>query len=160
MNMLPIFEVLFGLTLLLQHDCVSSFAIGRPCFLPTRRLTSISIRSGPDEIDITWSPQDLTKNKPGFLPIPDDDYIKLYQEHTQLWPVEFFVIAYRRIENKSKQQYETQILVRKSANGTSKYGLGTGVPATRWVLSSQTKPPTGYAISKPTTFEWMSQRCC
>jgi len=45
----------------------------------------------------TWSPQDLTKDKLGFEPIPDDDYIKRYQGSPgELWPVEFFLIAYRR----------------------------------------------------------------
>ncbi|KAL7539740.1 hypothetical protein ACHAXR_010757 [Thalassiosira sp. AJA248-18] len=103
----------------------------------------------PEKIACTWSPQDLTRDNPGFLPIPDDDYIKKYQNNPQLWPVEFFIIAYRRVENEETQQIETQILVRKSANGTSKYGVGTGVPLTRWVLSAQTKPPTGYKFSEP-----------
>lgn len=99
----------------------------------------------------TWSPQDLTINNPGFPPIPDDDYIKEYQRKPELWPVEFFVIAYRRMKNEKKRnRTETQILVRRSANGTSKYGVGTGVPATRWVLSSQTNSPAGYDFSQPT----------
>ena len=96
----------------------------------------------------TWSPQDLTTNNPNFPPIPEDDYIKKYQQNSEFWPVEFFVIAYRRIQNKETQQYETQILVRRSSNGTSKYGLGTGVPVTRWVLS-QANPPNGYEFSEP-----------
>jgi len=96
----------------------------------------------------TWSPQDLTANVPRYPQIPEDDYIKKYQTNPELWPVEFFVIAYRRIQNKETKQYETQILVRKSANGTSKYGLGTGVPVTRWVLS-QANPPNGYEITEP-----------
>lgn len=103
------------------------------------------------EIEYTWAPQDLTKNSAGFLPIPEDDYIKKYQESPELWPVEFFLIAYRRVKNKVTGKDETQILVRKSANGTSKYGVGTGVPATRWILSSQEKTtaPSGYKISEP-----------
>ena len=56
----------------------------------------------------SWSPQDLTANNPGCIPIPDDDYIKKYQSNSELWPVEFFVIAYRRFKN------EIQILVRRS----------------------------------------------
>ena len=90
----------------------------------------------------SWSPQDLTKNNDGFLPIPDDDYIKIYQRKPELWPVEFFIVAYRRLKN------ETQILVRRSANGTSKYGLGTGVPASRWILSDS-QPPRGYEVTNP-----------
>ena len=58
-------------------------------------------------------------------------------------------------QNKQTQQYETQILVRRSANGTSKYGAGTGTPATRWVCASEeATPPTGYEFSyPPTTFD-------
>ena len=96
----------------------------------------------------TWSPQDLTANVSGYQQIPENDYIKKYQKNPLLWPVEFFVIAYRRIQNKETQQYETQILVRRSSNGTAKYGLGTGVPVTRWVLS-QANVPKGYEFSKP-----------
>ena len=97
----------------------------------------------------TWSPQDLTKDNPGFPKIPEHDYIKQYQVHPELWPVEFFLVAYRR----SKSNGKTQVLVRRSANGTSKYGVGTGVPATRWLLSSA-QPPQGYEWSKPSiTFE-------
>lgn len=109
-----------------------------------------------DEQEIIWSPADLTKDNKGFEPIPADDYIKKYQENPELWPVEFFVIPYRRVkidpkdtENDSKA-FETQILVRKSANGTSKYGLGTGVPVTRWLLSLQeSSPPKGYKVRQP-----------
>ena len=103
----------------------------------------------------TWSPQDLTADNPGYLSIPEDDYIKKYEKNPELWPVEFFVIVYRRIQNKQTQQYETQILVRRSANGTSKYGVGTGTPATRWVYASEeATPPTGYEFSyPPTTFD-------
>jgi hypothetical protein len=94
----------------------------------------------------TWSPQDLTKDSPGYLPIPDQDYVKKYQANPELWPVEFFVVAHRRLHNNNKS--ETQILVRRSANGTSKWGLGTGVPATRWMLSSS-QPPPGYQWATP-----------
>ena len=91
----------------------------------------------------TWHPQDLTADKEGFPPIPDDDYIKRYQRSpTKLWPVEFFVVAHRR----NSESGQTELLVRRSANGTSKYGLGTGVPATRWVLSTG-EPPVGYEWS-------------
>jgi len=96
----------------------------------------------------TWSPQDLTADVPGYPQLPEDDYIKKYQTNPELWPVEFFVIAHRRIQNKETQQYETQILVRRSANGTSKYGLGSGVPVTRWVISDA-NVPNGYELSKP-----------
>jgi hypothetical protein len=96
----------------------------------------------------TWSPHDLTKDNPGFPEIPDDDYIKIYQENPELWPVEFFVIAYRRYLSDETGQTETQVLVRRSANGTSKYGVGTGVPATRWVVSAE-QPPRGYEWSDP-----------
>lgn len=91
----------------------------------------------------SWSPQDLTANNDGFTPVPDDDYIKQYQQNPKLWPVEFFVIAHRR----NGDTGQTEILVRRSANGTSKYGLGTGVPATRWILSTSS-PPMGYEWSE------------
>jgi hypothetical protein len=95
----------------------------------------------------TWSPQDLTLDSVGFKKIPEDDYIKQYQRNPELWPVEFFIIAYRRHAG------TTQVLVRKSANGTSKYGVGTGVPVTRWMLSFAI-PPAGYKFREPPlTFE-------
>jgi len=65
-----------------------------------------------------------------------------YQRNTELWPVEMFLIAYRRCKG------EIQVLVRKSANGTSKFGVGSGVPATRWMLSSA-PPPQGYRFRDP-----------
>lgn len=127
---------------------------------------SVSI-TNENEIHTTWKPQDLTKSIPGYLSLPDNDYIKKYQTNSKLWPVEFFVIAYRHQKKKQQQMDddnnnnnnnkktitknnmdEIQILVRKSANGTSKWGLGTGVPATRWMLSTS-KPPIGYQLSKP-----------
>ena len=86
-----------------------------------------------------WAPQDLTRDNAGFAPIPDNDYVKQYERNRALWPVEFFVIVYRRIRDGT-----AEVLVRRSANGTSKYGVGTGAPATRWILSSQEAPP-GYA---------------
>jgi len=101
-----------------------------------------------------WTPQDLTKDNPGYLPIPTDDYIKKYQTNPKLWPVEFFIIVYRHhvvkpsSSSHQKGKTTTQILVRKSANGTSKYGVGTGVPATRWMLSSSS-PPRGYKVVVP-----------
>jgi hypothetical protein len=143
-------------------------------FLPSHSRTSSSTTthnaaSTPtSSYNINWSPQDLTKdNHPNFLPIPANDYIKKYQANPQLWPVEFFVIAYRRhhVKHNSsssssthQQKRETQILVRKSANGTSKYGVGTGVPVTRWMLlkssssqlsSSSSSTPRGYEIAVP-----------
>ena len=87
----------------------------------------------------SWKPQDLTRDNAGFAPIPDDDYVKKYERNQALWPVEFFVIVYRRIRDGT-----AEVLVRRSANGTSKYGVGTGAPATRWILSSQ-EAPRGYA---------------
>ena len=102
----------------------------------------------------SWEPQDLTQDRPGCVPIPDDDYVKQYQRNPALWPVEFFLIVYRRTRNAATQKLETSVLVRKSANGTSKWGVGSGVPATRWVLSSQERPPFGYKWSDPTlTFD-------
>ena len=86
----------------------------------------------------SWKPQDLTRDNPGFAPIPDNDYVKQYEHNQALWPVEFFVIVYRRIRDGT-----AEVLVRRSANGTSKYGVGTGAPATRWILSSQ-EAPVGY----------------
>ena len=97
----------------------------------------------------TWSPQDLTKDCAGFLPIPDDDYVKKYQRNPELWPVEVFLIAYRRRIHKTTGESEMQVLVRKSANGTSKWGVGTGVPVTRWIASTQEIPPRGYRWSEP-----------
>jgi hypothetical protein len=98
----------------------------------------------------TWSPVDLTKDNMNYAPIPDDDYIKKYQSNPELWPIEFFIIPYRRVKKVCNDAYETKILVRKSANGTSKYGLGTGVPITRWMPSSQDdKPPKGYKVRHP-----------
>lgn len=134
-------KILVGATLLTGHP-VLSFVV------PRSRL-----RDAPRPIlsaaDCTWRPQDLTADNPGYAPIPDDDYIKQYQRNPELWPVEFFVIAYRRRRDDATQRDETQVLVRKSANGTSKYGVGTGVPITRWVPSSQTSPPQGYEFSDP-----------
>jgi hypothetical protein len=83
------------------------------------------------------------------VPIPDDNYVKTYQRNPELWPVQFFVVAHRRVvRQNSNNKSETQILARKSANGTSQWGLGTGVPATQWVLSSS-HPPAGYQWSTP-----------
>ena len=93
-------------------------------------------------MEFTWSPQDLTKDVADFLPIPEDDYVKKYQNNPELWPVEFFLVMYRRMSS------GTQLLVRKSANGTSKWGVGTGVPARRWMLSGM-NPPLGYQSSEP-----------
>jgi len=127
--------------------------------LPQQVLQALSRRHGcrgnvramiPDtEKQYTWSPQDLTKDCAGFLPIPDDDYVKRYQRNPELWPVEVFLIAYRRRINKTTGKSETQVLVRRSANGTSKWGVGTGVPVTRWIASTQETPPLGYRWSEP-----------
>lgn len=107
--------------------------------------------------ECVWSPQDLTQDSSGHPAISSNDYIKQYQQNPELWPVEFFLIPYRRVcsqqENGNKStetKTKTEILVRKSANGTSKYGLGTGVPVTRWMpTSSSSKPPKGYQWSEP-----------
>ncbi len=113
------------------------------------RTTHFNLPETPTLADITWSPQDLTRDNAGFQNIPDDDYIKLYQKNPELWPVEFFLIAHRQSKSTKTGRSETQVLVRKSANRTSKYGVGTGVPATRWLLSSS-EPPRGYEWSNPT----------
>ena len=88
-----------------------------------------------------WSNQDLTTDNAGCEPIPDDDYVKQYQRDPALWPVEFFIIVYRR-----RRGAAPEALVRRSANGTSKWGLGSGCPATRWAPSSSA-PPRGYERS-------------
>ena len=64
----------------------------------------------------TWRPQDLTKGSPGYDPIPDDDYIKKYERNPELWPVEFFIIAYRRKER------ETQVFC--GGQRTGRRGMG------------------------------------
>ena len=120
--------------------------------MPFSQTSPSRLRAGA-EAEASWSPQDLTANNDGFASIPEDDYIKQYQQNPRLWPVEFFVIAHRRNDTTGR----TEVLVRRSANGTSKYGLGTGVPATRWILSTS-NPPMGYEWSEdgddghPTTF--------
>ncbi len=135
-------------------QCGSAFVVPGQTHHRQSCITCFNLHATPsvnDSIEelTTWSPQDLTKDNPGFPKIPNDDYIKQYQENPELWPVEFFLIAHRR----SKSNGETQVLVRRSANGTSKYGVGTGVPATRWLLSSA-RPPRGYEWSNPSiTFE-------
>ena len=101
--------------------------------------TAASLKAPTSRLHPTWAPQDLTRDNAGFAPIPDNDYVKQYERNRALWPVEFFVIVYRRIRDGT-----AEVLVRRSANGTSKYGVGTGAPATRWVLSSQ-EAPVGYA---------------
>ena len=93
--------------------------------------TAASLKAPTSRLHPTWAPQDLTRDNPGFAPIPDDDYVKQYERNQALWPVEFFVIVYRRIRDGT-----AEVLVRRSANGTSKYGVGTGAPATRWILAS------------------------
>lgn len=117
----------------------------KPTFSSPLRSTAYtdSPTNAAQERTCCWTPQDLAVDNPGFPPIPDDDYIKKYQSQPEaLWPVEFFLITYRR--TKQRATSETQVLVRRSANGTSKYGLGTGVPVTRWLLSDQQQPPFGY----------------
>ena len=125
-----------------------SITIGRRLTTSTRHhethhTSSFNLSASSSSNNVFWTPQDLTKDNLGFVPIPPSDYIKKYQASPELWPVEFFVIAYRHINNVTQkkttsstqlpqQQHEgrkiTQILVRKSANGTSKYGVGSGVP--------------------------------
>eukprot|EP00536_Pseudo-nitzschia_multiseries_P004616 jgi/Psemu1/10371/gm1.10371_g len=123
------------------------------------RPTHIHLSDASLTAEHTWTPEDLTSDNSGFRTIPDDDYIKKYQEHPELWPVEFFVVPYRRrrsartnVDNDDPGAgagAETQILVRKSSNGTSRYGLGTGVPATRWMISTA-QVPSGYELTDPT----------
>ena len=108
----------------------------RPVLLAAGLAVAASLKSPTTH---SWAPQDLTKDRAGFAPIPEDDYVKQYEHNQALWPVEFFVIVYRRIRDGT-----AEVLVRRSANGTSKYGVGTGAPATRWILSSQ-EAPVGYA---------------
>ena len=86
-----------------------------------------------------WAPQDLTKDRAGFAPIPDNDYVKQYERNRALWPVEFFVIVYRRIRDGTQRFWYGG-----PPTARSKYGVGTGAPATRWILSSQ-EAPRGYA---------------
>ena len=100
--------------------------------------SAVSLNAPISRLQPTWAPQDLTRDNPGFAPIPEDDYVKQYERNQALWPVEFFVIVYRRIRDGT-----AEVLVRRSANGTSKYGVGTGAPATRWILASQ-EAPQGY----------------
>lgn len=99
----------------------------------------------------TWSPQDLTQDNPNFFSIPDHDYVKKYQRNPELWPVEFFLIVYRHSVNPKTAKKETQVLVRKSSNGTAKWGVGTGVPVTRWMVAKE-QPPFGYQLSEPCIF--------
>jgi len=106
----------------------------RPVLLAAGLAVTASLKAPTTH---AWAPQDLTKDRAGFAPIPEDDYVKQYERNQALWPVEFFVIVYRRIRGTA------EILVRRSANGTSKYGVGTGAPATRWILASQ-EAPVGY----------------
>ena len=108
----------------------------RPVLLAAGLAVAASLKAPTTH---SWAPQDLTKDRAGFAPIPDNDYVKKYERNQALWPVEFFVIVYRRIRDGT-----AEVLVRRSANGTSKYGVGTGAPATRWILSSQ-EAPRGYS---------------
>ena len=74
------------------------------------RARMLAMASPPNTgMQHSWSPQDLTKDCPGFLPIPDDDYVKKYQRNPELWPVEFFLIAYRRIRNTTSQNRVWQL---------------------------------------------------
>ena len=57
----------------------------------------------PRLLATSWAPQDLTRDVPGRAPIPDEDYVKQYQKHPELWPVEFFVIVYRRVRSTTTQ---------------------------------------------------------
>ena len=114
----------------------------RPSRLATRAPAAKLVQ------DFTWHPQDLTQDRLGFLPIPDDDYVKQYQRRPELWPVEFFLTS----------------MSSKRRTRDSLFGLGQrdlqvgcwhGVPATRWILSLPTRvlllatsgpsrlPPTG-----------------
>lgn len=119
------------------------------------KLNAVHKKEQVDSTIISWSPQDLDKETPGYPPIPQDDYIHQYQKNPDLWPIEFFILPYRRQNEKESSQRKiptTQILVRKSSNGTAKYGLGTGMPLTRWLASSQVlkeNMPQGYKVVEP-----------
>jgi len=142
---------------------LSAFSVNVPFHfrITNSKISALDDSSSPSAISKgekctshTWSPQDLTKDNHNFVSIPTDDYVKKYQQNPELWPVEFFLITHRQMHNTKTGKIETQLLVRRSANGTSKYGLGTGVPATRWVLSTQDEkqqqpPPRGYNWSEP-----------
>ena len=136
---------LSALVLVLWLPCAASFLVhghGTLSRAPRRmgrvRMLAMATPAGAAKagMDCAWAPQDLTKDNAGFMPIPSDDYVKKYQRNPELWPVEFFLIVYRRFTDEKTGRKETQVLVRKSANGTSKWGVGTGVPATRWALST------------------------
>ena len=136
--------------MLLSMSLASSFVVSSKVLSIRRPSTRRPVQV--DSMEHSWSPQDLTADLDGFVPLRDDDYVKLYQKNPkELWPVEFFLIAYRRVRHEQTGKLETQVLVRKSANGTSKWGVGTGVPVTRWMLSSQKEPPFGYTRSKQST---------
>lgn len=140
-------NALLGIVAVLQ--VVSPFLIARNNFKPSNYCqtcrTPAILLAKSDSGACLWSPQDLTKDNQGYLPIPENDYIKQYQRNPDsLWPVEFFLITYRRNAKNKK----THLLVRKSANGTAKYGVGTGVPVTRWLLSTQNLP-RGYEFREP-----------
>ena len=112
--------------------------------------------SAESSTTVRWTPQDLTQDVPGFPAIPEEDYIRLYQQRPiDLWPVEFFVIPYRRIcSTNDSTSRTTQLLVRSSSNGTAQWGLGTGVPVTRWTPAAAALP-AGYEWSEnpPITIE-------
>ena len=49
--------------------------------------SAASLKAPTSRLHPTWAPQDLTRDNPGFAPIPDNDYVKQYERNTALWPV-------------------------------------------------------------------------
>ena len=88
-----------------------SITIGRRLTTSTRHhethhTSSFNLSaSSSSNNNVFWTPRDLTKDNPGFVPIPPSDYIKKYQASPELWPVEFFVIAYRHINNVTQKKH-------------------------------------------------------
>ena len=76
------------------------------------------------DVSAAAEPSTTVQHVPGCLPIPVNDYIRLYQQRsidrsTDLWPVEFFVVPYRRIRTFNVDSTATttqELLVRSSSN--------------------------------------------
>ena len=45
----------------------------------THHTSSLDLSASSSSNNVFWTPQDLTKDNPGFVPIPSSDYIKKYQ---------------------------------------------------------------------------------
>lgn len=102
--------ILIGWWTMLLPQGTSSFDLSLPRARNDRRLTTstrhhhgthykpsfdLSASSSSSSNNVFWTPQDLTKDNPGFVPIPPSDYIKKYQASPELWPVDFAM--YRHI---------------------------------------------------------------